>query len=219
MFESIKRKKAAKEFQARYNLTEDEMSQIRFVKVPKLIVLGKGPKTEYIAQQTSENFDLYKKINPLTPFLEEKLNKAKAKFHDLTSKFKKEEIFDRFKEACYADLTDFLYQFVINSRNFRISYAPGTTAEDLQKTWDKADLFLDAICAYYLLQLDGDLADYTAVEICAIIKLLLQKDKVDFNQSYEEIRSYVIERAKSEGIKTTAKYLSNDWYQASIMKG
>ena len=219
MFESRKRKKAAEEFQARYNLTDDEMSQIRFVKVPKLIVLGKGPKTEYIAQQTTENFDLYKKINPLTPFLEEKLNNAKAKFHDLTSKFKKEKIFDKFKEACYADLTDFLYQFVINSRNLRISYAPGTTAEDLQKAWDKADVFLDAICAYYLLQLDGELVDYTPIQICAILKLLLQKKEIAFNQNYEEVRSYVIEKTKSEGLKTAAKYLGQDWYRASIMKG
>lgn len=219
MFESIKEKKAAKEFQARYNLTDNEMSQIRFVKVPKLIVLGKGPKTEYIAQQTTENFALYKKINPLTPFLEEKLNNAKAKFHDLTSKFKKEEIFDRFKEACYADLTDFLYQFKINSEGIRISYAPDTPAEVMQQVWDKADVFLDAVCAYYLLLLDDELVDYTPIEICAILKLLLQKKEIAFNQNYEEVRSYVIERTKAEGLKTAAKYLSQDWHQASIMKG
>lgn len=214
----IKKKKAAKEFQAKYNLTEVEMSQIRFVKVKNFSFI-KGPKTKYIAQQTTENFDLYKKINPLTPFLEEKLNKAKAKFDDLTSKFKKEEIFDRFKEACYADLTDFLYRFVINSRNFRISYAPGTTAEDLQKTWDKADVFLDAICYYYLLQLDSELTAYTKIGICATIKGLLRANQIDLNQSYEEIRSYIIKRASTEGMRNISRFEVQDWYDASIMKG
>lgn len=218
MFGFIKKKKSAKEFQAKYNLTEAEMSQIRFVKV-KNFSFVKGPKTEYIAQQTTENFDLYKKINPLTPILEEKLKKAKSKFFDLTSMFNKEKIFDRVKETCYEDLTDFLYRFSFNSKGIRISYAPTTPVEVMQQVWDKADLFLDAICAYYLLQLDGELVDYTPMEICAIIKFLLQKNKIEFNQNYEEIRSYVIERAKSEGLKTTAKYLSNDWSQASIVKG
>lgn len=39
MFESRKRKKAEEEFQSRYNLTDDEMAQISFVKVPNLVML------------------------------------------------------------------------------------------------------------------------------------------------------------------------------------
>ena len=217
MFES-KRKKAAKEFQARYNLTEAEMSQIRFVKVPNFSFV-KGPKKVYIGQLTTDNFDLYKKINPLTPILEEKLNNAKEKFFDLTSKFNKKEIFDCYKEACYEDLTDFLYQFKMNSNQIRISYAPDTPVEAMQKVWDKADLFLDAICYYYLLRLDSELTEYTKIGICAIIKGLLHANQIDFNQSYEEIRSYIISRATTEGMKNTSKYRVQDWYNASITKG
>ena len=40
MFEYRKRKKAEEEFQSRYNLTDDEMAQISFVKVPNLVMLG-----------------------------------------------------------------------------------------------------------------------------------------------------------------------------------
>lgn len=219
MFESRKIKKAAKEFQARYNLTDAEMSQICFVKVPRLFY-EKGPKTEYIGRLATDNLELYRKINSLNSLLEEKLENAKTKFFELTSKFNKEDIFDRCKEDCYEDLTCFLFRFEKNSDGVRISFATGTPAEVMQKVWDKADLFLDAICTYYLLQLDEELSEYTSLEICAIIKLFLQgKNQIDFNQSYEGIRSFIINKAKSEGIKTTVRFLIADWNQASIIKG
>lgn len=211
MFEFIKRKKAAKEFQTKYNLSKAEMSQITFMKAPIT--------NEYFGRLNTNNFDLYKKINRLNSILEKKLNNAKEKFVDLINRFNKEEIFNSYKEACYEDLNDFLYLFSYNSSKIRISYTPDTPAEVIQQVWDKVDLFLDAICAYYLLQLDDELVEYSKVTICAILKLLLQKDKIEFNQNYAEIRSYVIERAKSEALSTTAKYLSNDWYKASIVNG
>ena len=69
MFESRKRKKAEEEFQSRYNLTDDDMAQISFVKVPNLVMLGKGPKFVYVPQLTTDNFDLYKKLIHLLQFL------------------------------------------------------------------------------------------------------------------------------------------------------
>ncbi len=219
MFESRKRKKAEEEFQSRYNLTDDEMAQISFVKVPNLVMLGKGPKFVYVPQLTTDNFDLYKKINSLTPILEEKLNKAKTKFFDLTNKFNKKEIFDRIKGMCYEDLTDFLYNFRKNSEGIRISYLPDTPAEVRQQVWDKADPFLDAICYYYLLRLDSELPEYTKIGICATIKCLLKANQIDLNQNYDEIRSYIITRASTEAFRNTSRFEVQDWYNASIMNG
>lgn len=215
MFES-KRKKAAKEFQTRYNLTEAEMSQIRFVKVPNFSFV-KGPKKVYIGQLTTDNFDLYKKINPLTPILEEKLNNAKKKFFELTSRFKKEEIFDYYKQACYEDLTDFLFQFKINSDGIRISYAPDTPAEVMQKVWDKADSFLNAICLYYVLNLKDVLEEYSKVSIFSMVRYLIKKEEIDFNKTYDEIRTFIIEKEKV--LSRVIGTLREDWQKACIVGG
>lgn len=217
MFESIKIKKAAKEFQAKYNLSDEEMKHIVFHKLPRLF--SKPPiKYDYVGglNPHEHNPRLYRKITELHSVLVDKLNHAKDNFFDLTKKFQKADVFDTYKNECYEDLEDFLYLFQYNSSKTRISFSPDTPTEVMLKIWDKADPFLTAICLYYLLSLMDELQEYSKISILSMLKYLIQKDEVDLNKSYEDIRSFVIEKFRN--LSHVDKMLCDDWYNASTLK-
>lgn len=210
MFESIKIKKAAKDFQNKYNLSSDEMSYIYFMKSPI--------SNNYIAaiNPNVHNPQLYRKINQLNSLLENKLNQAKNKFSDITNMFQKEETFDTYKDECYEELENFLYLFQYNSSKVRISYSAGTSVDIMQQVWNKADIYLDAICLFYLLSLQNELVGYSKTHVFSMLKHILQKEQDLFNRQYEDIYKIVMEKIKL--MSRIDKGYFNDWNEASIIK-
>lgn len=210
MFEFIKKKRAAKEFQNKYNLSDNEMSYIVFSKVRE--------KYHGEIKRNTWNLQLYKKIAELHSFLEEKLIRAKTKFECLSRKYSKENIFDLYEYECGRDLEKFLYLFQYNSSLVRISYNEEATTEQILLIWDKADTYLDAICLYYLLSLNSDLKEYSKVAVFSSIQFLLKKNMIDFGIGYQDIRSTIIERInRLLSSVRSEKYMENNWYNASIV--
>ena len=210
MFEFIKKKRAAKEFQNKYNLSDNEMSCIVFSKI--------GGQYYGEIKRNAWNLQLYKKITELHSFLEEKLIRAKTKFECLSRKYSKENIFDLYEYECGRDLEEFLYLFQYNSSLVRISYNEEATTEQILLIWDKADTYLDAICLYYLLSLNSDQKEYSKVAVFSSIQFLLKKNMIDFGMDYQDVRSTIIEKINrllsSAG---SEKYMENNWYNASIV--
>ena len=210
MFEFIKKKRAAKEFQNKYNLSDNEMLCIVFSKV--------GEKYHGEIKRNARNLQLYKKITELHSFLEEKLIRAKTKFECLSRKYSKENIFDLYEYECGRDLEEFLYLFQYNSSLVRISYNEEATTEQILLIWDKADTYLDAICLYYLLSLNSDQKEYSKVAVFSSIQFLLKKNMIDFGMGYQDIRSTIIERInRLLSPAGSEKYMENNWYNASIV--
>ena len=210
MFEFIKKKRAAKEFQTKYNLSDNEMSCIVFSKV--------GEKYYGEIKRNAWNLQLYKKITELHSFLEEKLIRVKTKFECLSRKYSKENIFDLYEYECGRDLEEFLYLFQYNSSLVRISYNGEATTEQILLIWDKADTYLDAICLYYLLSLNSDQKEYSKVAVFSSIQFLLKKNMIDFGMGYQDIRSTIIERMnRLLSSMGSEKYMENNWYNASIL--
>ena len=210
MVEFIKKKRAAKEFQNKYNLSDNEMLCIVFSKV--------GEKYHGEIKRNAWNLQLYKKITELHSFLEEKLIRAKTKFECLSRKYSKENIFDLYEYECGRDLEEFLYLFQYNSSLVRISYNEEATTEQILLIWDKADTYLDAICLYYLLSLNSDQKEYSKVAVFSSIQFLLKKNMIDFGMGYQDIRSTIIERInRLLSPAGSEKYMENNWYNASIV--
>lgn len=210
MFEFIKKKRAAKEFQNKYNLSDNEMSCIVFSKI--------GGKYYGEIKRNAWNLQLYKKITELHSFLAEKLIRAKTKFECLSRKYSKENIFDLYEYECGRDLEEFLYLFQYNSSLVRISYNEEATTEQILLIWDKADTYLDAICLYYLLSLNSDQKEYSKVAVFSSIQFLLKKNMIDFGMDYQDVRSTIIEKINRLLSSTgSEKYMENNWYNASIV--
>ncbi len=208
MFEFIKVKKAAKEFQNKYNLTNDEMSDICFVKL--------GDRYFGQIKPSVVNFPLYRKITKLDSDLKLKLEQAKVRFEELTSKFSKEEIFNAHRDDCNEDLEEFAYLFQYNSSFVRISFSSGTTNVNGGR-WNKAYSYFDAICLYYLLAYYESVA-YRKYAIFSALQFIVKKGDLDSNLSYDELREFVDLRVNRLLSPTgNNQVMEQDWLKASIL--
>lgn len=208
MFEFIKIKKAAKEFQSKYNLTDDEMSDICFMKIGERYIGGIKPNVV--------NLPLYRKITKLDFDLKTKLDQAKGRFEELTRKFSKEEIFNVYRDDCNEDLEGFAYLFQYNSSFVRISFSPGTTNVNEGK-WNKVYSYFDAICLYYLLSYYESVV-YKKYAILSALQFIAKKGELDFDSSYDELREFVDLRVNRLLSPTgNNQGMEQDWLKASIL--